>query len=296
MKPTDYVGPIRMPLRLKDGSVRIFTLFYKEINRKRYVILIKGNPESKGFPLRIESACVFGHIFRGVHCDCQYQFEEAMLLIAKRERGMIIFAVDDDGRGTGMYMHFFMYYLRQQKKMTTQEVYRHLRMDIDIRRYDDVVKILRHFKVRSVQIMTNNVSRLRILQDNGIEVRRLPLQDEVTPYNEKLLVDEKEHLGYLSRYITSNEAFRYLKRKLRKGILIVHQHNEIVFCGMTIHNADYKRIKRYKGVLTAYCTMQISQTVVDRIGDAGISRIVLMGNQNIKGSDHCRLEIISPTE
>lgn len=202
-----YRGPISWPINIGDSETRHFDLHYFKIDDKRYVAAALGDLDDEPIPLRIESACVFGHIFRGRKCDCGDQFEMALRRIIKEEHGLAIYSLDDDARGHGVEMHFKLYELRQHEgRMDEREIFDDLGLELDIRDYGPVIDILEEFSIDSVELMTNNPERIAVLKENDITVAsHLPLETEITKYNEKLLLQEKEWLGYDTSYWTLDE-------------------------------------------------------------------------------------------
>lgn len=137
-----------MPIRLSTGKVEWFNFHYFEI-RKRYIVVTKGRiTNSRNIPLRIESACVFGHIFNSIKCDCNFQLHQSLEIISKMRKGILIYCYDDDGRGYGVKYHFLMYYYRQKYRMETDELYKFLMLPIDGREYSDIIWILNFLKLK----------------------------------------------------------------------------------------------------------------------------------------------------
>jgi GTP cyclohydrolase II len=223
-----------MPLRLSSGKVDTFNFHYFEI-KKRYVVVSKGNiRNSEGLPVRVESACVFGHIFNSAKCDCHFQLSRSLELISQLKKGMVIYGYDDDGRGYGVKYHFLMYFYRQKYNMETEELYNFLKIPIDKREYDDVLWILDFFKVKSIKLITNNPSRIKFFKKFFKVDGRIPLEDEINVYNKNLLLDEKKYLGYLVSYKTVEEwKFQFQKElkenKKNYGAYLVENYKKLVW-------------------------------------------------------------------
>jgi GTP cyclohydrolase II len=229
-----YRGPIKWPINIGDSKTRTFDLHYFEIDEKRYVAAELGDLDAEPVLLRIESACVFGHIFRGRKCDCGDQFEMALRQIIAEGQGLAIYALDDDARGHGVEMHFRLYEFRQHEgRMDEREIFDELGLEIDVRDYGPVVDILDEFSVEAVELMTNNPKRVEILEENGIRVtERIPLETEISEYNEKLLLQEKEWIGYETSYRTLEEWVGEFDSRLADsdathGFMITEDHSVV---------------------------------------------------------------------
>lgn len=190
------VGPIRLPLEV-DNIVDYYYLYYFEYKEQRWASVIYGNIESDNYiPLRIESACFFGHVFHSRQCDCGFQLTEAFSRIRKEKVGVVIYGIDQDARGLGIYNHFRIYDLRQNNNLDTQQVFDILSSNIDERSYDAVAEILKFLKIKNVKLLSNNPSRINFLKNNGFNVKREELEASLDKFNMATLMLEKEDLGY----------------------------------------------------------------------------------------------------
>lgn len=228
------IGPIEWPIQAGDAEAAFFDMYYTEIGEKRYVVATLGDVEDAPTLLRIESACLFGHVFHGIHCDCGDQWQKALERIIEEGHGMTIYSIDDDARGHGIKMHFELYVLRQYHGMDEEDIFEEKGKEMDIRDYGPVVEILEEFSVDSVKLMTNNPERIEVLEDNGFDVvERVPLQAEITKYNEQLLLDEKEWMGYDTCYKTHEEwreifEEKRVKHDSKEGYLVTGGHEQIL--------------------------------------------------------------------
>lgn len=190
------IGPVTLPLNL-NGEYYTFTLHYFLFEGKQWIAALRGTVNPGEFiPLRIESACIFGHVFNSAKCDCGYQLDEALERIGKEGKGIVIYAVDQDARGLGIENHFRIYVLRQIENLDTEEVYKRLDAPVDARTYEPVIDILAYFGIGKVRLLSNNQKRVRFLEENGIEVQTEQLEQELNQYNMSTLMLEKEDLEY----------------------------------------------------------------------------------------------------
>ena len=215
----NHVGPIKMPIKTSFG-VKEFSLDFFKTGKERYATLYLGDLKSRFLPLRIESACLFGHVFHSAKCDCGFQLNAAIDYISRKNHGLVIYAIDQDGRGLGIEAHFKIYVLRQQKRYPTKKVYSLLNKKIDERNYSDITHILRHYGVESVELMTNNKSRLQALKSAGLKVKRIPLECPLDEFNETCLRQEKDDLGYLTSYETHADFFSKLSKNEDEALIV----------------------------------------------------------------------------
>ncbi len=221
-----HVGSIKMPIKTSSG-VKEFSLDFFKTGKERYAILYLGDLKARFVPLRIESACLFGHVFHSAKCDCGFQLNAAIDYISQKNHGLVIYAIDQDGRGLGIEAHFRIYVLRQQKRHPTKKVYSLLNKRIDERNYSDILSILRYYGVRSVELMTNNQSRISTLTLAGLEVKRKPLECPLNEFNETCLRQEKDDLDYLTTYQSHIDFFSKLSKNENEA-LVVSGNGEIV--------------------------------------------------------------------
>jgi GTP cyclohydrolase II len=185
-----------LPLEIQRGEVAEFELYFAAGRRTRYLVAVADLHRSEQPLVRIESACLFGHVFRSRRCDCGYQLQLACDRIA-REGGLVVYGIDEDGRGLGIERHFETYLLRQQEHLDTTDVYRRLGVSLDQRDYSDVVDVLRHFGLTAIRILTNNPRRLEFLDAAGIRYTRQPHERPVDQYSAVSMMDKASALPYL---------------------------------------------------------------------------------------------------
>lgn len=186
------IGPIKIPLKLRNNKVDTFDMYFFKSKTGRYIVVTKGNvSDGKEILLRIESSCIFGHVFNSVKCDCNYQLEKSLEIISKTGKGMLIYAIDQDALGAGIENHFRIFLLRQRERLGIKEIHKRIGIDKDKRDYSDVVKILSEFNIKNVKLLTNNEKRVKFLRDRGIVVKRVPLVARPNKYNRGYLKFKK---------------------------------------------------------------------------------------------------------
>jgi 3,4-dihydroxy 2-butanone 4-phosphate synthase/GTP cyclohydrolase II len=98
-----------------------------------------------------------------------------MRTIAKEGRGVIVYQ-QQEGRGIGIINKIRAYALQDEGADTIEANVR-LGLDVDARRYEQCVEILRDLGVRRVKAMSNNPQKIQAMRDGGLEVvERIPIE------------------------------------------------------------------------------------------------------------------------
>jgi GTP cyclohydrolase II len=213
-QPEVVHGPVSLPLRT-PGRETGYELWYFSFGGQRWVAACCG-PITDGapVPLRIESACLFGHVLHSAKCDCGYQLDEALRRIAELGRGVVVYGVDQDARGLGIEAHFRIYVMRQRENLDTDAVYERLGAPVDARTYEPVAVILRHLGVQRVRLLSNNPSRKRFLEESGFAVEVEALEAPLDVHNMSTLMLEKEDLGYTWSFKTHGDWLQSLQQRV----------------------------------------------------------------------------------
>jgi GTP cyclohydrolase II len=148
--------------------------------------------------IRMHSICHTGDIFGSKRCDCGFQLEQSMKMIAAKGSGALFYLANHEGRGIGLFSKA-MAYLLQEKGYDTVEANLELGFSDDVRNYDDAIGILKSLRRRPVTVITNNPKKLEALKASGMNIAgRIPLWGDVSPFNEKYLrtkITRSGHLG-----------------------------------------------------------------------------------------------------
>jgi GTP cyclohydrolase II len=148
-----------------------FKVYIADHESGEHVVLVRGDVSGReGVLCRVSSACVMSTALGSAECDCSDQLSAAMDLIAKEERGILIYLVNQEGRGHGL-----MWKVRALKNknngMDTFAAVEELGLRHDVRQYDVVPMILEALGVGSVTLLTNNPEKLEKIQGAGVDVK-----------------------------------------------------------------------------------------------------------------------------
>jgi len=149
--------------------------------------------------VRIQSACYTAEIFRSLDCDCHEQLEKSLQMI--QNVGGIFIYIICDGRGAGLLNKVKGLELGRTEGLDTSDAYRRLNLAQDPREYSRVAKILQHFGISSIQLLTNNPRKIQGLIDSGIRVKREPLEIPATSTSQPYLMTKRDKMGHLLSHV-----------------------------------------------------------------------------------------------
>ncbi len=176
-------------LPTKYGNFKIQS--FKEDNKEHLAIFTQNLPD---IPIiRIHSECLTGDALGSLKCDCGDQLQYALKLINKKG-GMVIY-LRQEGRGIGLFNKVNAYYL-QDKGFDTVEANHQLGFEADMRDFSIVEKILKHFNIKKIKLLTNNPKKIFTFKEIEV-IERIPIKMESNPHNENYLKTKKEKLGHL---------------------------------------------------------------------------------------------------
>jgi GTP cyclohydrolase II len=160
------------------------------------VVLKMGDLSGRPPLLRIHSQCLTGDVFHSLRCDCRAQLEIALQEISGEGRGLIIYELQE-GRGIGL-MNKLRAYELQDHGADTVEANEQLGFESDLRNYSLPGAILRHLKIPSVRLMSNNPDKVNALENAGIVVaERVPCIATAHESRRGYLETKREKMGHL---------------------------------------------------------------------------------------------------
>ena len=181
--PTEYGDFMLTPFRdMKTGL--------------EHVALTMGTwEENEPILCRVHSSCMTGDLFASKRCECGEQLHEAMRMIAKEGKGILVY-MNQEGRGIGLMNKIRAYKLQEQGEDTV-EANVHLGFKPDERDYGVGAQILREMHASKLRLMTNNPVKRIGLESYGIEiVENLAIEITPNPYNLFYMRTKKEKMNH----------------------------------------------------------------------------------------------------
>ncbi len=176
-------------LPTKYGNFKIQS--FKEESKEHLVLFTEKLPKIP--TVRIHSECLTGDALGSLKCDCGEQLQYALKFI--NEKGGVLIYLRQEGRGIGLFNKVNAYNL-QDRGLDTVEANHQLGFEADMRDFSIVEKILKHFNVKKIKLLTNNPKKIFSFKDIEV-IERIPLKIKPNPYNEFYLQTKKEKLGHL---------------------------------------------------------------------------------------------------
>jgi len=184
-------------LPTKYGDFKIM-VFEDIIHKETHVALVKGEiNKNEPILVRAHSQCLTGDTFASFRCDCGAQLHQAMEMINKEGKGVILYILNQEGRGIGLTNKVKAYAI-QDKGTDTVEANRKLGFRPDQRDYGIGAQILVSLGVNKLRLITNNPRKFIGLVGYGLEiVERVPLEIPPNKQNLKYLKTKKEKMGHI---------------------------------------------------------------------------------------------------
>ena len=188
------VAEARLPTEF--GPWRIVG-YRNDVDAHEHVALVCGDVTGgENILVRMHSKCLTGDVFHSTRCDCGWQLETAMRMIAREGRGIVVY-LDQEGRGIGLLNKLKAYEL-QDAGHDTVEANEQLGFKPDLRNYGIGAQILLDLGVRSIRPVTNNPRKLVGLEGYGLRVEgRVPIVPPSTDENAGYLEAKRAKLGHL---------------------------------------------------------------------------------------------------
>ena len=175
-----------------------FTLHaFKQINTGDvHIALVKGTWEDdEPILVRVHSSCVTGDIFGSFRCDCGEQLHEAMRMVDKAGKGVVVY-MNQEGRGIGLANKLKAYELQEQGYDTVEANHK-LGFKSDLRDYGVGAQILRAVGASKIRLITNNPQKRAGLSGYELEItENIPLEITPNKHNIRYLTTKRDKMGH----------------------------------------------------------------------------------------------------
>lgn len=184
---------VRLPTEYGDFHL---IPFLQTSTGEEHVALIKGEwAEDESVLVRMHSSCLTGDVFGSRRCECGEQLHEAMRLVEKEGKGVIVY-LNQEGRGIGLMAKVAAYKL-QEEGYDTVDANLHLGYQADERDYGVGAQILRDLNVTKMRLLTNNPVKRIGLESYGLEVtENVPLEVKPNEFNKFYMETKKNKMGH----------------------------------------------------------------------------------------------------
>jgi len=191
----EMVAEANLPTRWGEFCIHTFV---DHIQQETHIALSQGDVSGDAPVLvRVHSQCLTGDTFASLRCDCGNQLQSAMEMISRAKKGVLLYLINQEGRGIGLINKIKAYKL-QEEGLDTIQANVQLGFKADQRDYGIGAQILRHMGLKKLKLITNNPAKYIALAGYGLEIaERIPL--EIVPNKENLayMKTKKDKMGHL---------------------------------------------------------------------------------------------------
>jgi len=172
-------------------------LFKSSLDAKEHLALSRGQVRNGARILtRMHSECFTGDVLGSVRCDCGEQLDRSLQLIGRAGCGVVLY-LRQEGRGIGLRDKLLAYNL-QDDGLDTVEANLRLGHRPDERDYRVAALMLADLGVNSINLITNNPSKIDSLRRLGVHVaQRTPIEIPARPENAGYLQTKVHRMNHL---------------------------------------------------------------------------------------------------
>jgi 3,4-dihydroxy 2-butanone 4-phosphate synthase/GTP cyclohydrolase II len=191
----EMVAEANLPTQWGDFKIQTFV---DHIQQETHIALIQGDLNGEEAVLvRVHSQCLTGDTFGSLRCDCGMQLQRAMEMISREKKGVLLYLLNQEGRGIGLISKIKAYKL-QEAGLDTIQANVKLGFKADQRDYGIGAQILRHLGLKKLKLITNNPAKYIALAGYGLEIsQRVPLEIMPTKENLAYMKTKQEKMGHL---------------------------------------------------------------------------------------------------
>ena len=185
-----YKDSTNLPLK-KNSNVEIVIFDDLTLKNTHYALVFNKNKKIENPTVRVHSSCLTGDLMGSQKCDCGYQLETALDYMSQSKKMSMLIYLNQEGRGLGIHNKIISYNI-QEKGWDTYQADNILGFSGDERDYKAAVEILKYFKIRSCDLITNNPEKINFLRKNKIKVdKTIKIKPGVNKHNKKYLETKK---------------------------------------------------------------------------------------------------------
>lgn len=153
-------------LETRFGAFR--EVLYSEDHSESIALVMGDVVDGQDILCRLHSACIGGHVFNSVECECAEEMAAAQATIQKAGKGVIIY-LDQEGKGNG---HLALMKSIPLKKagMSQADAYVAAGFAADARDFRPAAEILEDLGVNSIILLTNNPKKAEDLRGLSVVV------------------------------------------------------------------------------------------------------------------------------
>ncbi|HUM51345.1 MAG TPA: bifunctional 3,4-dihydroxy-2-butanone-4-phosphate synthase/GTP cyclohydrolase II [Chitinophagales bacterium] len=184
---------VNMPTKYGDFKL----IAFKQLStNEEHFALVKGEwQKDEPVLVRVHSSCITGDILGSMRCDCGDQLHNAMKMVEKAGKGVILYMMQE-GRGIG-FMNKLKAYKLQEEGMDTVDANIALGFKADQRDFGIGAQILLDLNISKMKLITNNPKKRAALDGYGLEiVENIPIQTIPNIHNETYLKTKRDKMGH----------------------------------------------------------------------------------------------------